>query len=210
MSESPPLGFTVGFVDVPPPKDLFTKADMNRAYRWTDAKGRVTRRTINYGWDFVAMEENKSFYREVPEGISLIRKKLAETFSSRLPEGTLPESFDNIIVTFYGPGQFIDPHCDRDGEDGLYQKMRRHIFGESIIGVILEPDRSGCLSFYYHEGPVKPSFSHPVHFRLPEKAGSAFLMQGASRHRPYYHGIPPVLRRRVSLTMRQVRLVHPE
>jgi len=132
-----------------------------------------------------------------PPFIVEIRNQLFEKFKEELDENDLPEDYDNIILTIYQSGDGIAPHIDRNLEWALRAENRRYYFGESIMGLIVEPDTMQSLFFQ------DPAVGEESRFHLNEEQGTAFLFQGELRHK-WKHGLLPIENRRISITFRKV------
>ncbi len=174
-------------------------------YRWADNEGNMTRITINYGWDFVGMECGKFNFKELPTSIIDIRAKLVDIYKNHLSDEITPQYFDNIIVSVYKKGHFLDPHHDVDDSPNQ-SKKRTFSFAEPILGLILKADETGTFTFYHLDGDGKPNIEDTPVYQVSEQEGTTFLMQGASRHRPYFHGVTPVENERISVTFRGTHL----
>lgn len=170
-----------------------------QSYAWEEY-GTISRETINYGIDFLALEKGEKRTSEIPLAIVDIRQAVFDALADKIKDGSRAEDYENTIASIYGPGQFIPPHIDRGGG----KKQREYSFGEVIMGVILVPDTKSRLGFIYHEIEGKPPLNQKPSLVLDERVGTAFAFQGRLRHHPYFHVLPPVEHRRVSLTFRTV------
>ncbi|MCH9632494.1 MAG: hypothetical protein S4CHLAM6_08300 [Chlamydiae bacterium] len=203
----PPPGFSTG-LELSPQLTLKLKQfiEEQERYSWIENNSTtVTRSTINYGWNYVDMERGKFHFVEIPSILYEVRQQLVTSFCEETLSYYSPEDFDNIIVTIYDPGQFLIPHYDVDNSANPLTK-RNFYFEEPILGLVVEADPSTGFTFYHHEGEGRPSLTAKPIYQVPEKAGTVFLIQGPSRHAPYFHGIPPTKSRRISVTMRRTVL----
>lgn len=202
-STSPIAGLVIGeFLDLSLIQEVLAFIEQEKAFSWKDAYGNDSRVTVNYGWDFSSMEHGTFQYIEIPEIIKKIRDRTCTTFVSDLEKPLDPESFDNVIISIYKHGHYLSPHYDADMTPDPLTK-REFAFGEPIIGAILQADSQSKLSFYLHDKPGKPNMDDQPLYCINEADGLTFLMQGASRHRPYFHGVPPVNSSRISITFRR-------
>lgn len=177
-------------------------------YPWKDISGNVTRFTINYGWDYVAMEEHVYNFKAIPAQIIELRKQLINSFQPYFRDAISPEDFDNIIVSIYEPTHYLIPHYDVDNSPNPLTKRDFH-FGEPIIGLILQADSESRFSFFFHDAMGRPSINQEPLYQVKEQCGTTFLMQGECRHFPYFHGVPPTKNLRISVTMRRT-IIPPE
>ena len=115
------------------------------------------------------------------------------------------EDYLNVIVSVYHKDYQLEPHVDVDFSDRITDgKHVDFCFGETVIGVVLRPDSKG--QFYIIESSAKnPQLDLKHAIRLDEKLGTAFLLTGALRRKPYYHGVSPVESLRISVTFRTVQ-----
>ncbi len=206
-STSPIAGLVIGnFLDQTLIQEVLAFIEQEKAFSWKDADGNDSRVTVNYGWDFSSMEHGTFHYIEIPQVIKKIRTHACSTFVSDLKESLDPESFDNVIITIYKQGHYLTPHYDADMTPDPLTK-REFAFGEPIIGAILQADSQSKLSFYLHDKPGKPHMDDQPLYCIDETDGLTFLMQGPSRHRPYFHGVPPVRSSRISITFRRTEFL---
>ncbi len=164
-------------------------------HQWNQAT--YYRETIDFGKVFPALEEGRLEEKPIPPFIVEIRNQLFEKFKEKLDENDRPEDYDNIILTIYQSGDGIAPHIDRNLEWALRAEDRKYYFGESIIGLIVEPDTLQSLFFQ------NPALGEESRFYLNEEQGTAFLFQGELRHK-WKHGLLPIENRRISITFRKV------
>lgn len=164
-------------------------------YSWPDTY--YYRETIDFGKVFHELEKNNIVERPIPLFVKEVRKQLFEIFKNQLPKNDCPEDYDNCIITIYQPGYGIDAHIDQNLEWAKVKEGRHYYFGESIIGLIIEPDTLQSLFF------ENPKIGEASRFYLEEKVGTAFLFQGSLRNE-WKHGVPPVEKRRISMTFRKV------
>uniref|UniRef100_A0A7S4G1S8 Fe2OG dioxygenase domain-containing protein n=1 Tax=Eutreptiella gymnastica TaxID=73025 RepID=A0A7S4G1S8_9EUGL len=177
-------------------------------YSWGKAEGAgsLSRKTINFGWDFVGLERGEKTWIEFPEEIATLRDAVVAALAPHAPGPGA--QYDNVIVSIYGPGEGLQAHFDRDerADRGI---SRIYYFGEQVLGVVLVPDEEGHLQYQHHPAKgEKPPPDSPVLFALPEEVGTCFCMQGQVRHWPYYHSVSAVAQKRVSLTIRTTHF-HP-
>lgn len=172
------------------------------SHQWKEGN-LLTRTTLNFGWNFVELEENHKVYIELPDVLKTLRSLVFKLFKDKIADGETPETFNNAIVSIYETGHFLEPHIDCD-----FSRMKKkglcYSFGEAILGVIIEADEQGCLKFFFHDQEGKPNISQDSCIPIQEKSGMAFLIQGPLRYAPYYHGVSTVLKRRISITFRKV------
>lgn len=176
------------------------RLEKEETQHWADEK-QPARCTINYGWNFVALESGEKQFIDLPEEIASIRSAVHDVLRPQLATPSAPEDFDNVIVTIYGQGEAIVPHIDRDGRHESGKNVAYH-FGETILGVILQADSTGRLKFIRHHGEGKPLLEAAPYMELNEKSGLAFLFQGKLRHFPYFHAVSTVTNLRMSITFR--------
>lgn len=204
---SPPQGFVLGpCIDIQFIKQLKQFLTKKQQHRWLENE-KVTRSTINYGWDYAQMEQDVFKFINIPPLLKKLREKLCIAFSDYLKKDLEAEEFDNIIVTIYEPGQFLIPHYDADNSPNPLTK-RNFYFEEPILGTIIEADPSTGFTFYYHDQEGRPRFDSTPLYQVEEKPGSTFLFQGVCRHAPYFHAIPPTKNQRISVTMRRTVIPH--
>ena len=201
--EVSPPGFRLGpHMDLELIKQAKTYLLLQDRYAWRDESGKISRYTINYGWNYVSMEKDNYEFVELPPIIDEIRSALVTKLQPHIKD---PQIFDNVIVTIYEPEHYLLAHYDADDSKEPLTK-RNFYFREPIIGVLLEADPSRGFSFYYHEKEGRPSLESPPVYQVAESDGATFLIEGESRHAPYFHGIPTGKNRRISITMRQTVL----
>eukprot|EP01060_Flectonema_neradi_P027553 TRINITY_DN37165_c0_g1_i1.p1 TRINITY_DN37165_c0_g1~~TRINITY_DN37165_c0_g1_i1.p1 ORF type:complete len:245 (+),score=41.51 TRINITY_DN37165_c0_g1_i1:61-795(+) len=196
----------------------FAEKAEKEAHKWdeSDSAGkRPSRSTLNYGWDFVQLEKGEKKWNEVPDELKKVQEAVFEVFSessSDAKNGFLKQAsdLDNIIVTFYGEGESIVPHFDR-AED----PNKSFHFGDSVFGVVLQPDTSSDPKesppggiFWMKSTESKGSLTMDKikpEIQPPEVPGMTFMMQSTIRNWPYYHGVIPVKTKRISVTLRVTR-----
>lgn len=129
--------FVHGTVDTDVISDV--RAELKKAEEkiWHN-EGKVTRRTINYGWSFPDLEEGRKVWIPIPSALRRLQHAVIESLHPYSATEN-PESYDAIIVTLYGPGQEIVPHWDRDETD-VESKKTLFSFGPIIFGAVLEAD----------------------------------------------------------------------
>jgi hypothetical protein len=164
-------------------------------HAWPDAK--YYRETIDFGKVFPALEEGCIIERPIPEFIAEIRNQLFQVFKNQINENVTADDYDNCIITIYQSGDGIAPHIDRNLEWASKNENRKYYFGDSVIGLIVEPDITQSLYF------EDPKAGEKSRFYLDEKSGTAFLFQGALRNE-WKHGLLPIARERISMTFRRV------
>ena len=157
------------------------------------------RETINFGKDFPALEEGRVIERPIPDFIAEVRDQLFQIFKKEIKDDLTPEDYDNCIITIYKSWDGIAPHIDRNLEWANRDESRKYYFGESIIGLIVEPDSEQSLFFQ------NPNLGETSRFYLEEKQGTAFLFQDSLRNE-WEHGLLPVAKGRISITFRHVIL----
>eukprot|EP01062_Namystynia_karyoxenos_P016738 TRINITY_DN1614_c0_g2_i1.p1 TRINITY_DN1614_c0_g2~~TRINITY_DN1614_c0_g2_i1.p1 ORF type:complete len:459 (+),score=153.94 TRINITY_DN1614_c0_g2_i1:77-1378(+) len=196
------------------PRDVaaaaYAEAQRHPQHRWQE-EGRPGRSTVNFGWDFVALEQGQLRWIPFPAPIAALRDAMFHAFDGLfdplMPAGSAL-ALDNMIITFYGPGETIVPHVDRDDRG-----EKPYHFSDSILGAVLHPDSKGRIFWQRHEQPDKKSLTFDQicpDAELDEKLGAAFLFQGEARHWPWYHGVVPVEKLRVSVTLRHTFIVAPD
>lgn len=201
----PPQGFVLGpLIDIKLINELKSFVLHKQKHTWLENE-KVTRSTVNYGWDYAQMEQDIFEFVEITPLLKELREKLYVGFREHLKKNILVEEFDNVIVTIYEPGQFLIPHYDADNSPNPLTK-RNFYFEEPILGTIIEADPSTGFTFYYYDQKGRPGFDSNPLYQVEEKAGSTFLLQGPCRHAPYFHAIPPTARQRISITMRRTVL----
>jgi hypothetical protein len=176
-------------------------------YKWTDPDGTITRKTINYGWDYTALEFGKHIFKTIPPCILKARKAVVDSLKGCLQDDILPDLFDNIIITIYSEGQHLIPHYDADNIPNPITK-RNFSFAEPIIGWVIKADTESSMTFYHHEHEGRPEMNSPHIYQADEVDGTTFLIDKECRHFPYFHSIPPVKSIRISMTLR--RTILPE
>lgn len=166
---------------------------------------RTKRQTLNFGYDFVKLRLGDKRFTPIPLSLQTLCEDAVRSLQRKV-DHPLPsaEAFKNCIISIYKHGDKLEPHIDTD-RPGL--DKYGFCFGDDIIGVILEADRNG--KFYIQEAPAnsrRPHFDAARAFILPEQDGTAFLLNGEARRSPYFHGVSPVDKRRISVTFRSVEL----
>lgn len=179
--------------------------ESEECHTWFEKDKSISRSTINYGWNYVDMENDQYHFIEIPSIIQEVRQKIVKGFSDEIANSQSPEDFDNIIITIYEPGQYLIAHYDADNSKNPLTKRNFH-FEEPILGLVVEADPTSGFTFYHHEDEGRPALTSKPTFQVSEKDGATFLIQGASRYAPYFHGIPPTKNRRISITMRRTVL----
>ncbi|KAJ9452808.1 hypothetical protein DIPPA_00689 [Diplonema papillatum] len=179
------------------------------AHRWdeTDSAGkRPSRSTLNYGWDFTQLENGVKRWRGVPAPVAKLQEQIFAAFGSLSADAAAghlrkPSDLDNIIITIYGPGDSIVPHFDR-----APNPAKSYYFGDSVFGTILLADESGD-GIFWQKNEDHPGSSLTMEMVSPEikpceKPGLSFMMQSTIRNWPYYHGVIPPKKKRISVTAR--------
>ncbi len=164
-------------------------------HTWPDAK--YYRETIDFGKVFPALEEGYIIERPIPNFIAEIRNQLFQIFKNQIKEDVTADDYDNCIITIYQSGNGIAPHIDRNLEWASKNENRKYYFGDSIIGLVVEPDITQSLYF------ENPKVGEKSRFYLEERPGIAFLFQDSLRNE-WKHGLLPVGRERISMTFRRV------
>jgi len=170
-------------------------------HTWPDAK--YYSETIDFGKVFPALEEGYIIERPIPDFIAEIRNTLFQIFKFQFNEDETAEDYDNCIITIYHSGNGIAPHIDRNLEWANKNENRKYYFGDSVIGLIVEPDVIQSLYF------ENPKVGEKSRFYLEEKPGTAFLFQDSLRNE-WTHGLLPVVRERISMTFRRVMVKDSE
>jgi len=160
------------------------------------------RTTIEFGCAYRELKKGKRQFSNPPPAISLLfdyaRQALLKSHGASI---SIPENFDNCILSCYQTGDQLQPHIDIDEKS--YQDGRTAFyFGEPIIGLVLQSDSTGCLYLQHHTGASIPVYDPETAAHLEEKNGLAFIFTHEARHAPYYHGVSPVTNSRISLTYR--------
>ena len=189
--------------------------DVARKWDESDAAGkRPSRSTLNYGWDFVQLEKGERKWNEIPNVISKVQEEVFNVFAEKSTDSkngflNKPSDLDNIIVTYYDEGESIVPHFDR-AED----PTKFYYFGDSVFGVVLQPDTSNDTKqspggiFWMKSTTSKGSLTMDQiapEIQPAEVPGMTFMMQNTIRNWPYYHGVIPVKTKRISITLRVTR-----
>ena len=167
-------------------------------HHWNQAT--YYRETIDYGKVFPALEEGRIEEKPIPPFIVDIRDRLFEKFRDQLPEMEKPEDYDNIILTIYHSGDGIAPHIDRNQTWASLSENRKYYFGDSILGLVIEPDTEQSLFFQ------NPAVGEASRFYVHEESGTAFLFQDELRHK-WKHGLLPIKNKRISITFRKVEVI---
>ena len=101
-------------------------------YSWGKAEGAgsLSRKTINFGWDFVGLERGEKTWIEFPEEIATLRDAVVAALAPHAPGPGA--QYDNVIVSIYGPGEGLQAHFDRDerADRGI---SRIYYFGEQVL-----------------------------------------------------------------------------
>lgn len=182
---------------------VLAKLPSYNQYLWKDSNGKTKRITINFGYSFIELEQNKKKYIEMPQEIEALKQAAFKKVCSQVPKVKDASFFDNVIITIYEKGHFLEPHVDVDADD-TKAPPRNFYFEDPILDVILVPDETSSLSFTYHDKPGKPSMSDPVILKAIEKKGEVCILEGKLRSKPYFHYVPPASKLRISVTFRKV------
>lgn len=206
LSRSAPKGFSNGKrVNADLCHKILNFIQSEDKYKWTDSDGNITRYTINYGWDYTALEFGKYTYKEIPPCIQEARKAVINSLNEYLPNYVIPQFFDNIIVTIYDEGQYLIPHYDADNNPSPLTK-RNFSFAEPIIGWVIQADTESSMTFYHHNQEGRPQMDDQYMYKAEEEDGSTFLIDKECRHFPYFHSIPKIKSKRISMTLRRTLL----
>eukprot|EP00928_Gymnodinium_smaydae_P066409 TRINITY_DN49424_c0_g1_i1.p1 TRINITY_DN49424_c0_g1~~TRINITY_DN49424_c0_g1_i1.p1 ORF type:complete len:296 (+),score=23.08 TRINITY_DN49424_c0_g1_i1:36-890(+) len=190
------------------------EARLESSHRWeeleSDGSRRPLRSTLNFGWDFVRLEQGVQSWIDIPPAIDSLREAVLSVFGNTSTDlkGLRPRDLDNIIVTIYGPGDAVVPHYDRDDTN----VSKPYYFEDSIFGVVLRPDDGAHLFFQKEPGESKGSLRMDQvrpDIELQERKGTVFMMLGEIRHWPYYHGVLPTSTNRISVTLRATQIRDP-
>lgn len=176
---------------------LETIRSLNEEIKHTWPNAKYYRETIDFGKVFPALEEGYMIERPIPDFIAEIRNQLFQIFKNQINEDVTADEYDNCIITIYQSGNGIAPHIDRNFEWASKNENRKYYFGDSVMGLIVEPDMTQSLYF------EDPKIGEKSRFYLEEKPGTAFLFQDSLRNE-WKHGLLPVAQERISMTFRRV------
>lgn len=172
---------------------VYEELNKELAYQNDDRTCRATR---EYGYSFFKMEQNDFTYVPPPQFLQELGHHICQAF------GDTPVTFTNIILSYYGKGFHLEPHVDVSDKDRYGDCL--FYFGEKVYGIVIEADSEGSLYFVRWEEGLRPPLGLQPIYRLPEESGTIFCLQDKLRKSPYFHGVSPVSKRRISITFRTV------
>lgn len=158
--------------------------------------GRTRRATREYGYSFFKMEQGDYTYNRPPEFLQKLGGEVCRAL------GDEPVEFTNVILSYYGEGFHLEPHVDV-GINNLYKNCRFY-FGKKVYGLIVEADPTGHLYFVKWDEDLMPPLDLEPIYAVGEEKGTIFCLCGKLRSRPYFHGVSPVSKQRISITFRTV------
>ena len=163
---------------------------------------KTSRKTYSFGYNYFSLLEKNRNYTLIPNYLYELCQACIDSFPKEMNLGNAHD-YKNAIVSFFEPGYCLEPHYDADVDRYSEGKMVDFHFGEHILGVILEADSRGKLYIVKTDNEAQ-RFNAKKILELDEKVGTTYLMTGAYRHKPYYHGVSLVSRFRVSVTFRTI------
>lgn len=176
--------------------------DIKRSHLFKQNNEFTERETLTFGYDYFSLVDGDNSFTPIPDYITELCQHCCAAFDT---SSTLPSYKDylNVIVSIYRSGYQLEPHIDVDvSELTTDGKPVDFYFGEHVLGVILHPDDEGKL--YMVESETDPKIETEPFYVLDEKLGTAFLINGLLRRKPYFHGVSKVKDLRISVTFRTV------
>lgn len=164
------------------------------------------RTMYEFGYSFDAMRNGNNIFTPFPEIVESICVEALARLSEATGEALPPAAdFTNCIISHYKAGQSLPLHIDIGKEQTTQRgKQLGFYFGEQVIGIVLQADEKGNFFIQQAKDGKLPIYNAEEALPLPEEDGSIFILQGAGRFAPYYHGVTPVKNERISLTFRTV------
>ncbi|MBY0281722.1 MAG: hypothetical protein K2W94_06140 [Alphaproteobacteria bacterium] len=162
------------------------------------------RETYNFGYDYFNLVKGDDIFTKIPSYLMDLCKASIDAFISLYELGKA-EDYQNVIISVYRKDYQLESHVDVDFSDRITDgQYVDFCFGEMVIVVVLTPDSKG--KFYITKSDTKDG-QQDINdaFRVDEKAGTAFLLTGPLRRKPYYHGVSCVENLRISATFRTVQ-----
>ncbi|MBY0462618.1 MAG: hypothetical protein K2Q34_05515 [Alphaproteobacteria bacterium] len=162
------------------------------------------KRTILVMIDYFNLVKGDNAFTKIPPYLMDLCGVSIDAFGPLYKLGNA-EDYLNVIISVYHKDYQLEPHVDVDFSDRITDgKFVDFYFGKNVIGVVLRPDSKG--QFYIIESSAeKPQHDLSHAIRLDEKPGTAFLLTGPLRRKPYYHGVSLVENSRISVTFRTVQ-----
>ncbi|HSW70591.1 MAG TPA: 2OG-Fe(II) oxygenase, partial [Gammaproteobacteria bacterium] len=162
---------------------------------------RTQRDTFQFGYDYFSMAKDDFSMVPIPSYLRDLCQACISAFGKQYELGAA-EDYENVMVSRYRPGYQLEPHMDVDVSDQFTDgKKVNFYFGETVLGVVLQPDLDGKL--FVIDAEIHDKLSSPVFF-LNEQMGTAYLLNGKYRRHPYLHGVSKVRDHRISVTFRTV------
>lgn len=160
----------------------------------------TNRLTYNFGYSYFKLQVGDQSFVDIPECfINLLQQALNQLNDIAVIRNLDATTYKNCIVSIYGKNDKLEPHIDV-----VDSPKRNFYFGDDVIGIVIEPDSEGKFYILKSESSQSPIYNSNTAMHVDEQAGSAFLLGGINRKFPYYHGVSPVAKKRVSITFRTV------
>jgi hypothetical protein len=181
------------------------ESDQTKVYaKHVQSTSSTKRETYNFGYDYFNLVKGDNTFTKIPPYLMDLCGVSIDAFGSPY-NFEKAEDYLNVIISVYHKDYQLEPHVDVDFSDRITDgKFVDFCFGETVIGVVLRPDSKG--QFYIIESSAEKAqldLNHTI--RLDEKPGTAFLLTGPLRRKPYYHGVSLVKDLRISVTFRTVQ-----
>lgn len=157
--------------------------------------GRTRRGTREYGYSYFRLENKNYTLAPIPDFLQSLGEKVCEEL------GYAPHYFNNVILSFYEKGYFLEPH--EDVNDSM-PNLKGYFFDENVFGIVVEADETGHLYFVKDEVNRIPQLNLKPVYELEEKNGTVYCLCGPFRKFPFFHGVTKVSNRRISVTFRTV------
>lgn len=180
--------------------------------------GNIThRKTVEFGYHFQKLIKGDKTKTPIPNPLQDIFSHARKALVQQNPDldKTLPQAFDNCIISQQQTGGQLQAHIDTDVEIAK-RKLKSadaktsFYFGEDIIGVVLKTDPNASIYLQEFNKNEARKFSPQKALTLNEQAGTAFLLSGKNRHAPIYHGVTKTEKERISITFRTTHFLTKE
>lgn len=180
--------------------DTLTDLDeylVSRSLLHEQADDYTVRETLHFGYDYFALLNDDKTFTPIPTFLQELCARCMDVLGSDYHLGS-HQDYSNVIVSIYHEGYRLRPHVDVEPTEN-----ENFYFGEYVIGVILESDSEGHLYVVKAQDEADAVDKKPL-WVLAETAGTVFLLAGAARCHPYFHGVTTVKKLRISVTFRTV------
>lgn len=172
-------------------------------------KNALSQRKIQkFGYDYFTLVQGDSTYTTIPTYLIELSRACHDALALKHLDSN---QYNNIIISYYEKNDMLEPHVDVEEKCRVTGgKAVNFYFDEDVLGLILQPDKTGKLYLVKAESEIvdkrQLQLQDPIYI-LDETAGTIYLLTGKARHRPYYHGVSKVSSQRISITFRTLHFI---